>query len=70
MVNGANVYEGGETARALEEMYECSKEGDKIEIFQQNGTGWKLIDSESEMVQLIKLWHELKESVDSGGWQR
>ena len=63
LVNGTNVYEGPEITRVLEEMCELSQVGDAIEIFQQDGTRWNLIDSESEIARLIKSWHELKESI-------
>ncbi len=63
LVNGTNVYEGPEITRVLEEMCELSQVGDAIEIFQQDGTRWNLIDSESEIARLIKCWHELKESI-------
>jgi len=63
LVNGTNVYEGPEITRVLEEMCELSQVGDAIEIFQQDGARWNLIDSESEIARLIKCWHELKESI-------
>ena len=50
LVNGTNVYEGPEITRVLEEMCELSQVGDAIEIFQQDGTRWNLIDSEPEAV--------------------